>query len=77
MNKSHKSKPLNKAILIIGVVILAVGLALLIRLVFFKPLPVEAPSEQPEIEMQENDTQPPVDDQSVQEEEQLERSTIE
>ena len=78
MSKLNKSKTLSKAILAVGVVTLSIGLALLIRLVFFKPLPVEAPSEGLEIETQEeslpedlpNDTQ-------LQQEEQIERSIIE
>lgn len=77
MSKSNKSDTIPKVILILGVIILAVGIATLIRLVFFKPLPVEAPSEDMQMEMHDDMSEQPLDDGSQQQEEQLEQSTIE
>jgi len=78
MSKTNKSRLLGKSLLILGVVVLSIGVALLIRLVFFKPLPVEAPSEGLEIETQEEALpDEPSSDPQIQQEEQLEKSTIE
>lgn len=66
----------KKALLILGVVILAVGIAILIRLVFFKPLPVEAPSEEPEIDIQSDLPEEALDNQDILQEDQLEQSAI-
>lgn len=76
MSKSSKSDTIPKVILILGVIILAVGIATLIRLVFFKPLPVEAPSEDMQMEMRDDMSEQPLDDNTQQQEEQLEQSTV-
>ena len=77
MSKSSKSNTTSKLILILGTVILVVGIAILINLMFFKPSVVEAPSEEAQIDVQDNVPDQPLDGQDVQQEEQLEKSTIE
>ena len=77
MSKSNKSGVIGKIILVLGILILIVGIALLIRLVFFNPLPVEAPSEDMQMEMHDDIPDQPLDDSTKQQEEQLEQSTIE
>ena len=77
MSKSNKSDTTSKLILILGTVILVVGIAILINLMFFKPSAVEAPSEEAQTDMQDNVPDQPLDNQDIQQEEQLEKSTIE
>ena len=77
MSRSNKSDTTNNVILILGILILIVGVAILIRLVFFSPLPAEAPSEDMQVEMRDNMPEKLLDDGSQQQEEQLEQSTIE
>lgn len=78
MSRNNTSRLLAKTLLILGAVVLSIGLALLIRMVFFKPLPAKAPSEQLDIDTQDEalpEEQP--NDPQLLEEEQLEKSTIE
>ena len=76
MSKSNKSDVTSKVILILGILILIVGIAILIRLVFYSPLPVQAPGEDMQMEMQDDMPDQPLNGQDIQQEEQLEQAPI-
>ena len=76
MSKSNKADSTSKVILVLGILILIVGIAILIRLVFYSPLPVQAPSEDMQMEMRDDMPDQPLDNQDIQQEEQLEQAPI-
>ena len=76
MSKSNKIDTTSKVILILGILILIVGIAILIRLVFYSPLPVQAPSEDMQMEMRDDMPDQSLDNQDIQLEEQLEQAPI-
>ena len=76
MSKSNKIDTTSKVILILGILILIVGIAILIRLVFYSPLPVQAPSEDMQMEMRDDMPDQSLDNQDIQQEEQLEQAPI-